>query len=75
MVHELLGLNNNRVSLAGAPGIAQQPDLALELGDGVLAEPLERRERLGHEPAHRHRHRRVLVEAAADLDDGTLIFD
>ena len=45
-----------------APGpsqiIAQQPDLARQLSHSVLAEPLERRERLGHETAHRHRHRR-----------------
>ncbi len=27
MVHELLGIDKNRVSLAGAPGIAQQPEL------------------------------------------------
>ena len=27
MVHELLGLNNNRVSLTHAPGIAKQPEL------------------------------------------------
>lgn len=27
MVHELLGIDRNRVSLAGAPAIAQQPEL------------------------------------------------
>lgn len=27
MVHELLGIDRNRVSLAGAPSIAQQPEL------------------------------------------------
>src|SRR5262245_54459301 len=30
-------------------GVAQQPDLALELDDRVLPEPLERGERLRHE--------------------------
>ena len=34
--------------------------LRLQLRDGVLAEPLERRERLGHEAADRHRDRRAL---------------
>ena len=48
--------------------VAQQADLAAELRDGVLAEPLERRERLRHETADGHRDRRALVIAAADLD-------
>jgi hypothetical protein len=34
MTHELLGIDKNRVSLAGAPGIAQQPELK-EVGGWV----------------------------------------
>ena len=45
-----------------APGpaqvVAQQADLATQLHHGVLAEPLERSEGLGHEPAHRDGDRR-----------------
>ena len=45
-----------------APGpaqvVAQQADLAPQLCGGVLPEPLERGERLGHEAADGHRHRR-----------------
>src|SRR5262245_61627442 len=52
-----------------AHGPAQQPDLAVELVDTVLAEPLERRVRLGHEPADRRRAARLLRVPAADLDD------
>ena len=46
--------------------VAQQVDLALELLAGVLPEPLERGERLGHEAAERDRDRRVLVVLLAD---------
>ena len=42
-------------------GFLLQPDLALQLGDRVLPEPLERRERLGHEAADRHGDRRALL--------------
>ena len=49
-------------------GFAQQLDLAVELGDGVLAEPLERRVGLGHEPADRGHHGDRAVVAPADLD-------
>ena len=46
----------------------QQADLAAQLGDGVLSEPLERRLRLGHEPADRRRDRGALVVLAPDGD-------
>src|SRR6266511_1664700 len=48
---------------------AQQRDLSVELVDAVLAEPLERRVRLGHETADRRRTARLLRVPAADLDD------
>src|SRR5947209_10395757 len=48
---------------------AQQPDLALQLVDTVLAEPLERCVRLGHETADRRRATGLLRVLATDLDD------
>src|SRR5690606_20155000 len=52
--------------LAGA--VTQQADLPLQLLQRVLAEPLEGRERLGHEPADRGLDRDVPRVAAAELD-------
>ena len=53
----------------GPPQVmAQQADLAPQLHGRVLAEPLERRERLGHEPADRHRHRRRAPVGRPQLD-------
>ena len=49
---------------------AHEIDLAVQLFDPVLTEPLERRVRLGHEAAERNGARRVLRVPAADLDDG-----
>ena len=48
---------------------AQQPDLALQLVDTVLTEPLERCVRLGHESADRRRAAGLLRVLATDLDD------
>ena len=49
-----LGVVPAQLHAFGAPGVlAQQVDLAFQLRHRVLAEPLERGERLGHEPAHR----------------------
>ena len=48
--------------------VSEEVHLAGELLPRVLTEPLERRERLGHEPADRHGDRRVLVVLPADLD-------
>ena len=48
--------------------VAQERNLALELGHAVLPEPLERRVGLGDESAERRRHRRALRVAAADGD-------
>src|SRR5919204_3125772 len=47
----------------------QQADLAFELVDAVLTEPLERRVRLGHESPDRGRAARLLRVLAADADD------
>ena len=55
-------------ALGAAGVVAQQVDLALQLLDGVLPEPLERGERLGHEPADRHGDRRALGVVLAELD-------
>ena len=64
-----LGVVPRELEGLGAPGrVAQQVDLAAQLLDRVLAEPLERRERLGHEPADRRLDRRALGVAAADVD-------
>ena len=48
--------------------VAQQRDLAPQLVDAVLTEPLERRVRLRHEPAERHRATGLLRVLAADVD-------
>ncbi len=55
---------------AAVPLVASRsmPILRPELVDTVLAEPLERRVRLRHEPADRHRAARLLRVAAADVD-------
>ena len=55
-------------ALDRAGGVTQQVDLALQLVDGVLAEPLERRVGLGHEAAHRRGHRRSRCVLLADGD-------
>ena len=49
--------------------VAQQRDLAPQLVDAVLPEPLERRVRLRHEATDRHRAARLLRVLAADVDD------
>ena len=48
--------------------VAQQRDLAPQLVDAVLAEPLERRVRLRHEAAERHGAAGLLRVLAADVD-------
>src|SRR6266542_1748698 len=52
-----------------AHSAAQQPDLPLQLVDAVLAEPLERRVRLGHESTDRRRAAGLLRVLATDGDD------
>ena len=59
-------LDLHALGLAG--GVAQQVHLAVQLDLGVLAEPLERRERLGHEAADAHGDRAVVAVGLGQLD-------
>src|SRR5690606_23169559 len=52
----------------GLHGVTQQVDLAAQLGLGVHAEPLERGERLGHEPADAHRDRPLVALLLGQLE-------
>src|SRR5437899_2437192 len=65
----VLGVGPAQLDGAFAPQVvAKETDLALELGHAVLAEPLERRVRLGYEPAHRRGHRSGLGVTLPDGD-------